>query len=159
LRYLRGAEWLQLPRLGEMAIHWPVVLFAVAACGLTTILFGLAPALRAARADVVNGIKEGARATLGGGARGRLRWALVGVQVSMSWGLLGGSGLLIRSLLKLLDVSPGFQPEQLVAMRVDPGERRERRPKMAAFFEEILGRVRTLPGVKSAALGVNLPLD
>jgi predicted permease len=159
LRYLRGAEWLQLPRLGEMAVYLPVVLFAVAACGLTTILFGLAPALRAARADVVNGIKEGARATLGGGARGRLRWALVVVQVSMSCVLLAGSGLLIRSFLKLLDVSPGFQPEQLVAMRVDPGERRERGPKMTAFFEEILGRVRTLPGVKSAALGVNLPLD
>ncbi|HEU0139228.1 MAG TPA: ABC transporter permease [Bryobacteraceae bacterium] len=159
LRYLRGAEWLQMPRLAEMAIHWPVVLFAVAACGLTAILFGLAPALRVARAGVVSGLKEGARGTPGGGVRGGLRWALIVVQVSMSCVLLTGSGLLIRSLLKLLEVNPGFQPEQLVAMRVDPGERREHGPKMTAFFENILERVRALPGVNSAALGVNLPLD
>src|SRR5262249_42468608 len=79
--------------------------------------------------------------------------------VGFSFVLLAGSGLLIRSLLALLDVSPGFQPHQTIAMRVDPGDRRERGPKMTAFLDDILSRVRQVPGVDSAALAVNLPLD
>jgi predicted permease len=159
LSWLRGADWPQMPRLTEMGIHWPVAAFAMLTCALTTVLFGLAPALRASRADVTTGLKEGVRGASGGGARRPLRWALVAVQVGLSFVLLAGSGLLLRSLLKVLEVSPGFRPDQVIAMRVDPGERRERGPKMTAFFDDILSRVRRIPGVKSAALAVNLPLD
>jgi predicted permease len=159
LQWLRGAQWLEVPRRAEMQVHWPVAIFAVLACGLTILLFGLGPALRGSRVDVVAGLKEGGRGTgIGPGSR-RLRWALVAVQVGLSFILLAGSGLLMRSLVKLLEVGPGFRPEQLVAMRVDPGERRGRGPRAAAFFDEILTRVRAAPGVTSAAAAVNLPLD
>jgi predicted permease len=158
LYWLSGADWVEMPRRAEMGVHWPVALFAVLTCGFTTLLFGLAPALQASRVDVVAGLKEGGRAT-GSGTPRRLRWALVAAQVGLSFVLLAGSGLLMRSLVKLLEVSPGFMPEQLIAMRVDPGERRDRGPRMSVFFEDILTRVRAIPGVTSAALGVNLPLD
>jgi predicted permease len=158
LHWLRGADWLEVPRRAEMEVHWPVALFAVLACGFTTLLFGLAPALQVSRVDLVVGLKEAGRGT-GPGTRGRLRWALVVVQVGLSFVLLVGSGLLMRSLVKLLEVSPGFRPEQLVALRVDPGERRGRGPRVSAFFDDILTRVRAVPGVTSAAAGVNLPLD
>ncbi|MGH9722756.1 MAG: FtsX-like permease family protein [Bryobacteraceae bacterium] len=65
----------------------------------------------------------------------------------------------MRSLMRLLDVSPGFNADRVAAMRIAPGDRRERGPKMIAFFDEILERVKRLPGVQSAALVVNLPLD
>jgi predicted permease len=159
LRWLRGTEWLEMPRLPELEIHWPVALFAVVTCGLTTVLFGLAPALRASRPDLASGLKEGSRGASGGAARGPLRWGLAAAQVGFSFVLLAGSGLMLRSLLKVLDVSPGFRVEQVFAMRVDPGDSRERGPKMTAFFDDVLNRVRAIPGVTSAALAVNLPLD
>jgi predicted permease len=159
VRYLRQAAWLVMPRLQEVHIDLWVLLFAAGVCVLTAVLCGLAPALAGTRMDVATGLKDGGWGASSGPSHGRLRATLVAAQVTLSLVLLTGAGLLARSMLRLLDVQPGFQPERVAAMRVDPGRRYPRGPRLTAFFDSVLERVRSLPGIEAAALAINLPLD
>jgi len=120
----------------------------------TGLLFGLAPAFRAAKVDLVESLKESSRSVTFG--RGRLGGALVIAEAALAVVLLTGAGLLIRSFVQLLSVNPGFRPERLLTLKVPlPFEKSSAR---VAFYEELLQRVKALPGVRSAAAANYLPI-
>src|SRR5207248_10254602 len=116
---LRMASDGPAPLLLDVSFSWPLVAFAILVSVVTGVLFGLMPALRFSRADVNDAIKSGGRAVTasGGSAIGRL---LVVAQVALSFALLVGALLFVRTLHNLLTIDPGFEPAQLVTARFDP---------------------------------------
>ena len=149
-----------LPRLGEAAVDGRVLGFALVLSVLTGLLFGLVPALRASRGDLSAVLKVGERGAAGGPASDRLRAGLIVAEVALSFALLVGAGLLIRSLGRLLAVDKGFDAEGVVSFLVDlPQIRYAEAPRQAAFFRDLRERLVNLPGVQSAALVSSLPLD
>ena len=137
-----------MPRLGEISVDGRTLLFTAALSILTGFVFGLLPALHGSRADLNDVIKEGGRGVAGG----RLRSGLVAAQIALSLMLLVGAGLLIRSFLRLSQEDPGFDASHVLAAKVDlPGSRYGTDPLQAAFFQELLARIRRLPGVTAAS--------
>ena len=136
-----------------------VVVFTALIALLTGIVFGLAPATHALHSNLNDSLKEGGRDSAGGSKGNRIRNLLVIGEVAVSFILLIGAGLLINSFLHLRNLDPGFSADHLLTMRVDLSELKypdgERR---SAFFDEVLRRIRALPGVQSAAAAGNLPL-
>jgi putative ABC transport system permease protein len=125
----------------------------------TSALFGLVPALFAARVDAGEGLRAGARCASPGAGRRRVRRLLVGAEVAVAFVLLVGAGLLVRSFVRLTALDPGFRPGQVVTVALEL--KRQDYPAPAAqltFFERLLERARTLPGVEAAAAGDSLPL-
>ena len=147
-----------LPRLGDVSLSVPVLLFAAAIATLTTLLFGVLPAWHLSRANAGEALKEGTRGTASG-ARVRMRTALVVCQVSLAVVLLVGAGLLIKSFARVLNVPTGFDPDRVMTARVTaPGSRYPGLREVSGFFTRLLERVRTLPGVEAAGAGSGLPL-
>jgi putative ABC transport system permease protein len=137
-----------------------VLLFALAASIFTGILFGLAPAVTVTRSDLAEGLKEGAQVASPGGRRGWLRGALAVSELSLALVLLIGAGLLIKSFYRLLQVNPGFAPERVLTMDLSLTDTRyPARRQKSEFFSQVLRRVESLPGVRSAALTDSLPLS
>jgi putative ABC transport system permease protein len=125
----------------------------------TSALFGLVPALFAARVDAGEGLRAGARAASPGAGRRRVRRLLVGAEVAVAFVLLVGAGLLVRSFVRLTALDPGFRPGQVVTVALEL--KRQDYPTAAAqlgFYERLLERARALPGVETAAAGDSLPL-
>jgi predicted permease len=125
---------------------------------LTGVVFGLAPALMASRADLVNVIKGGAARPSGGRRRLNLRGALVVAQVTISIVILICAGLFVRSLAKAQELDPGFETDNLVTMMVDLNLLAYDQQAVLRFFPELQRRVGALPGVRSAALASEMPL-
>jgi putative ABC transport system permease protein len=145
-------------RAAEVRIDTPVLLFTFAISLLTGILFGLAPAF-SNRAHVGEALKQaGARTTSSPTAR-RLRGVLVIAQVAVSFMLLIGAGLMIRSFLKIESVNPGFNPDRLLAVRTSPNGSRYSHDQLNALADRILRGVRSVTGVESAALASNFPFN
>jgi putative ABC transport system permease protein len=156
-----------LPRGNAIGVNGRVLIFTFALALLTILIFGLLPALQAAKADVRESLNEGGRAGIGSRRQGRLRRLLVVAEVSLALVLLAGSGLMVRSFIKLRKVDMGFTAHNVLTMRVplpeakypfpltatDPGE-----PAGTAFYEQLLTRVRALPGVEAATAATILPL-
>ena len=137
-----------------------VLLFALAASTFTGILFGLAPAVTVTRSDLAEGLKEGAQVASPGGRRGWLRGALAVAELSLALVLLIGAGLLIKSFYRVLQVNPGFAPERVLTMDLSLTDARYPAPQQKSeFFSQVLRRVESLPGVRSAALADSLPLS
>jgi putative ABC transport system permease protein len=146
------------PRASEITLDGSVLLFTLVISMLTGVIFGLAPALSAG-ANLTTALKEGGQATASG-ARQRLRAALVVAQVALSFMLLVGAGLMMRSFLKLQQVSPGFDPERVVVMRLSPNwSKYNTNEQYRNFALRILDRVKPLPGVLMAAIANNYPLN
>jgi putative ABC transport system permease protein len=148
----------EIPRLEAIALDGSVVGFALLASVLTALLFGLAPALHMAGANAASWLKD--RGGAGGriGAR-RLRGALVVIQVSLSLVLLIGAGLLVRSLANRLALGVGFDTRQLLTATVAlSGQRYDSAAAQALFFEQLVERVRPLPGVAAASAITFAPL-
>ncbi|HEV3469189.1 MAG TPA: ABC transporter permease [Pyrinomonadaceae bacterium] len=156
------AQLLQMPYLRGLSLDPGLLLFTAALSLATGVLFGLMPALDASRADLQEAMKEGRRAS-GTKRSGRLRAALVVSEVAVALVLLVGAGLLVKSLLRMLSVDPGFRVENLLTMRVNLTPQRfagdTDGSQRAAFFEELLRRAGNLPGVEGAAAVSNLPLS
>ena len=137
LQVVRTVNPGNIPRLEAIALDGTVLAFTFGVSILTGLLFGLAPALRAARVDLNTSLKAGGRNTQGdggfGSSRRRLRSLLVVAEVAISLMLLVGAGLLVRSFVRLQNVSPGFEPEGVISMRLGatraavPEPRRRRR--------------------------------
>jgi predicted permease len=152
-----GAQ--QIPRLHEITLDARVLGFTLLVALLTSMIFGLAPALQAVKFDLHTGLKEGGRAGASAKGRSRLRAALVVIEVALSLVLLLGAGLLIRSFWRLQQADPGFRVEQLLTMRLfPPASTYPNDQRVATFYEDLLGRVRSLPGVKDAAVVDALPI-
>ncbi|HEX5760842.1 MAG TPA: ABC transporter permease, partial [Thermoanaerobaculia bacterium] len=154
-----------IPRAAEIGLEPPVLLFTLALAVLTGLVFGLVPALHAARPDLQGSLKEGGRGA-GTGVRARsARGALVVVEVALTLVLLVSAGLLLRSFAGLSGVSPGFETAGVLTLEVNlpesryPDEEEEgESSKVAAFYDQVLADVRAIPGVRSAGAGYPLPL-
>jgi putative ABC transport system permease protein len=134
-----------------------VLLFTLAVAVLTSVLSGTAPAL-AARDTVVDGLKEGGVQSTTGVGRRRLRSLLIVTQVAISFLLLIGAGLMLRSFVKLQHVDPGFQPENVLTMDIALDfVKYNSNDKQRAFFETLLEKVQVQSGVKSAAASMMIP--
>jgi predicted permease len=147
-----------LPRIQEAGMGGMVLLFSFTISAATGILFGLAPALQSSRPDLHATLKQGGRGNSRHG-RTRLRTVLVAGEIAVSLMLLGGAGLMMRSFARLVAVDPGFDPRNVITMRLiltgSPHAAPERRN---AFYRQVLDRVAAVPGVESAS-GINhLPL-
>lgn len=147
-----------LPRLNAVHLDLRVLSFSFAislACG---VVFGLAPALTASRTSLVNSLKESERTESAGTTRNRLRRAFVVVEVAMALVLLICAGLLIRSFSKLLDVRPGFDPHNVLTLRLSlPGAQYNSAPAVDQFYDSLLPRIAGLPGVTHAAACFQTP--
>jgi predicted permease len=139
-------------------IDWRVLAVSAGICIASTLLFALVPAIRASDVDLSSALKTEAGGVLGGSSRSRLRSALVLVQVSLSFILLAGTGLLLQSLIKMRNASPGFN-SSVVSSVVDLFSAGYKLDAARTFHTQLLDRVRTLPGVESAALTRVIPFS
>jgi putative ABC transport system permease protein len=149
-----------VPRLDEVGLDVRVLGFTVGVVALVGLLFGLAPALQVSKTDLNDVLKEGGRGSSEGHGRNRVRALLVVSEIALSVLLLIGAGLLVKSFVLLRDVNPGFDPENVLTMRValfDPRYYRDIQLQ-PAFFRELTGRVSALPGVEAAGATLSLPL-
>jgi len=147
-----------IPREAVIRLNAPVLIFSLTAAMLTTMLFGLIPALQTARRDMIEPLKDAGKGVSGGFRRGRLRSALVVVEVALSLLLLVGAGLLIRSFVSLRTVDLGFNPENILVARVPlPRGQYTTAPEKQRFFRTVLDRVQALPGVIVATETTTLP--
>lgn len=158
-RLLIGLIPSNMPRLDEVRPDARVFGFALAASLLTGLLFGLVPALQASRTDLNETLKEGGRTGIGGARRNRARSILIVSEIALSFMLLAGAGLLARSFLRLRDVNPGFDTAGVLAMRISAsGDRYPAGSARAALYQQVLERIKSLPGVESAGAVLSLPL-
>jgi putative ABC transport system permease protein len=150
-----------LPRIDQAGLSLPVLLFALGASLLTGVLFGIAPALHAARQDPQQMLMEGARGSPGR-VHQRMRSLLVVADVALALVLLAGAGLMLKSIARLLGVHPGFSAEHVLTMELsvfgplyygDDGDAR-----VVATYAGIIARVQALPGVQAAGASSMLPL-
>src|SRR3984885_5481255 len=136
-----------------------VFLFAAVIIVLVAFAFGLIPALQATRPDVHETLKEGGRSATSTSAQHRLRGALAIAETALALVLLVGAGLMLKSLYHLIQVSPGFQHARLLYLEMDlRADRYSKDPAILNFWQQVLDRVRVIPGVESAALGTVVPL-
>src|SRR5262249_8096970 len=156
-----------LPRGNAISVNSRVLLFTFALALLTILIFGLLPALQAAKADVLESLNEGGRSGIGSRKQSRIRRLLVITEVALALVLLVASGLMVRSFIKLRQVNVGFTEHNVLTLRVPLPEAKYPEPQTAddprdptglVFYEQLLERIRTLPGVKSATAATVLPL-
>jgi putative ABC transport system permease protein len=147
-----------IPQLNRVGMNYVVLSFTLGVAALTTLLCGLAPALSASRADLNAALKDGGRSAAGSSREG-IRKSLLVVEVSLALVLLVGAGLLVRSMVRLLSVDPGFNTENLLTMRLMLSNKSYEGPRRLAFYDECLARIGALPGVRAAAITPSLPID
>jgi predicted permease len=136
-----------------------VLIFTAAVSLLTGLIFGLAPAAQVSSSNLNETLKEGGREPVSGSRGNRIRGLLVISEVAISFILLIGAGLLINSFVHLRNVDPGFRTDHLLTMKVElPEVKYADRARRSAFYAELIRRIETLPGIKSAAVASNLPL-
>ena len=147
-----------MPRAHEVSLDIRVLGFALFVSFLTGIAFGLAPAAQASKRDLNANLKEGGRGSPGGD-RNRVRSGLIVSEVALALILLVGAGLLLNSFVRLSKVSPGFNPQQALAMQLSLSEKKYADDaRRTAFFAQIVERIEALPGVAAAGLSLTLPL-
>jgi putative ABC transport system permease protein len=143
-----------LPRLSEVRLDVPVLLFTLGAAVASGLLFGTAPAFQASRNDLARTFADAARGSAG--RQSRLRGALVVAEVALAVVVLAGAGLLARSLQRLLNVDKGFRPQNVTSFSLNVGDLDGREARAAAAAEVVAG-LRQLPGVVTAGAGTALP--
>jgi putative ABC transport system permease protein len=149
-----------IPRLAGAGLGWRVLLFTLGASVLTGIVFGLAPALQLSGLELTETLKESGRGAGTSARQNRARDLLVGAEMMLAVILLTGAGLLLKSLSKMENVNPGFQPHGVMTFAVDIPDTRYTKPEMIqTFFRQLFQRVRAIPGVESASGTVPLPLS
>ena len=149
---------LPFPIAFDFNVDWRVALFTLGLCAVTTLLFGLVPALRASRPDLVGSLKDGP-AGFGRASRSRMRNTLVVVQVSLSLVLLTTAGLFLRSLGNASSIDIGFKPANLLIMSMDPKIQNYSHDKTVQFLAQLRDRVSALPGVRSVSFVGIVPLS
>ena len=142
-----------IPDESEVVLNTSVLVFTVVVTALTSIIFGLVPALHAASRDLANPLRETGRSLTGSRRQAFLRKALVVAEVALSLMLLVGAGLMIRTFFAVQDVELGFRTDRLLTMRIPlPEKRYPDASRRIAFFDDLLSRVKAIPGVTSAGL-------
>jgi predicted permease len=163
LAFIRALGTESVPRIGEIAMNAEVLAFTLIASAVSGVLFGLVPAMRVARADVNDGLKDSGRGTAGHALWGRgntTRRLLVAAEIALAVVLLVGAGLLIRSFAQLQQVHPGFNPDRVLTFELAANGRRY--PDSAPvidMYRQLTERLARLPGVTSAGAVSALPLS
>src|SRR5437870_1209561 len=133
-------------------LDWRVLALSVAVCIGSTMLFALVPAIQASHVDLAGALKSEGGGLVAGSGRSRVRSVLVFVQVALSFVLMAGTGLLLRSLVQMQNSDPGFSTRNVVVSAADLFSAGYKPDRANVFYEQLLERVRALPGVQSAAL-------
>src|SRR5262249_42697984 len=157
-RVLTGSTVQQvgLPRLADIQVNWVVLSFAILVSLGASVVFGLSPAWHAARVHVNDALKPSGRGLAGSSSR--VRYALVVVQVALSFALAVGAGLLFRSFLALNAVDLGYRTESMLVMQAhNPAHTLDEFVQVGRFFEHAVDELRRIPGVTSAAGTMGLP--
>ena len=142
-----------LPDESEVVINLPVLIFALSVSVLSSVVFGLAPAVHGSRGDLVGTFRESARGVSGGRREAAIRNVTVVASLALSLLLLVGASLMIRTLFALEQVQLTFNPQSILTVRVPLPEKQYDKPeRRVAFFTELLARVDALPGVRAAGL-------
>jgi macrolide transport system ATP-binding/permease protein len=163
--WCRHALVLLFPARGGVAMHlpgeidWRVLALSVGVCLLATLLFGLVPAIQTGRIDLAGALKSDATGVVGGNGRAWVRSGLVMLQVSLSFVLLVGTGLLLQSLQRIRNFSPGFSTHDVLETAVNLVPAGYDAQQAQTFEDELLDRVKALPGVESAAFARMTPLS
>jgi putative ABC transport system permease protein len=166
---LIGAQWgidlmipslpAALPRVEEIRISAPVLLFSGGVLFATALLVLIWPAIQATRTDLVRDLREDARTSAGAASKARMRDLLVVGQVALTIILLAGAGLLIRTFSELRTVDPGFRADGVLSLHLAiPRNKFNTDAKVASLCQRILEQVRALPGIESAGMVNRLPL-
>jgi putative ABC transport system permease protein len=148
------------PRFNEITINWQVFAFAFGLTILAGLLFGLVPALQTSRTDLNETLKESGRTGAPGASRNRIGGLLIVSEVALSFVLLAGAGLLIKSFMHLREVNPGFAADNVLAVRMTlpPGKYKQGEPR-SQIFHQLVDNVKTVPGVQDAGAILSLPLS
>ena len=147
-----------IPAEAVIQLNTPVLLFTLGVAVLTALLFGLVPALKAARKDLNDPLRDSGKGMSGGFQHGRLRDAVVVLEVGLSLTLLVGAGLLMRSFVALRDVKLGLRPDHVLVARLPlPVDRYKTAAQVTGFYRPLLQRLKALPGVVEATETSTLP--
>jgi len=147
-----------IPAEAVIRLNLPVLAFTLCTAVLTAIIFGLAPALQVVRRDLNDPLRDSGKGTSGGSAHGRLRNAVVVLEVAVSLTLLVGAGLLMRSFVALREVHLGLQPDHIFVARLPlPEDRYKTADQVAGFFRPLLHRLKAVPGVLEVTETSTLP--
>ena len=149
-----------IPRLKDFGFDSKLLLFTLAISLLTSLVFGLAPAIDASKPNLNEALKEGGRSSGGGSGRNRLRNFLVIGEVALAVVLVTASGLMFRSFVRLQRVNPGFNPENLLTLEIELPEAAYRTEQQQRIFQQqLLQRIRAVPGVRYASTADNVPFS
>jgi predicted permease len=154
---VRNESWLTVARLSEIDLNQPALVFALAMTVATTLLFGSLPLLHLRRSDLADALRAHTGITVSRRAAHTQRFVLV-AQVALALLLTAAGSLLVRSFVELINVEPGFRPDRVVAMRIDPAGRLAPSARLL-FFNRVLENASSVPGVESAALAIGIPMD
>ncbi len=161
VRFFATAQRFPLPRPNPIALDGTVLFFTIGIAVLVGVLFGLAPALESSDLHLSDELKATATAVASGTGRRRLlRNALVVGEIALSLALLVGAGLLLRSFANLRGTNIGIQPHNLVTARLSlPQARYSTTPERLAFYRQLLARLKNTPGIRSATVSSEIPLE
>jgi predicted permease len=158
LETLRPLILAYVPTVGGIDLDVKVLIFAVIVALATGVIFGLIPAVHVSSTDLSTVLKGGSTHATAGIQAQRVRMLLVVSQMALAFVLVAGAGLAIRTFSNLLQIDPGFNPHNVLAIEIDIPSSRISDGRADSFHEELLSRIRTLPGVISAATSGGLPL-
>lgn len=148
-----------VPRIADVSLNLPVLLYTAGISILAAVLFGLIPAFQSTRSDLNQPLRDEGRGTSAGASKGRTQRILVVAEMASAMVLVISAGLLLRSFNLVMRIDPGFNVDHLLTAQLDlPETRYAHSLAIDQFFSQVLGRVRTMPGVVSAAVTSNAPL-
>ena len=146
-----------IPDESEITLNTSVLAFALAVSALTSIVCGLAPALQGSSADLIGAMREAGRGLAGSSRQAMLRKSLVVVEVALALMLLAGSSLLVRTYAAMNAADLGYPPDRVLTMRIPlPARNYPDAPRRIAFFQDLLSRLASVPGVQSAGINTGL---
>jgi putative ABC transport system permease protein len=149
-----------VPQAFSVGLDGWVLAFTLGVSVVTGLVFGIVPALRTAKLDLRETLNEGSRGSTGGPGQHRLRGSLVAVEIALAMLLLVGAGLLLRSFSRLQDIAPGFQADHLLVADLPLSQTTYAKPEQRfEFYDRLVERAKTLPGVRSAAAASFLPVS
>ena len=148
------------PRFEEISLNWQVFLFTFGVTLLAGLLFGLVPALQSSRFNLNETLKESGRSGAPGATRNRVGGLLIVSEVALSFVLLAGAGLMIKSFMQLRKIDPGFNANNVLALRLalPPAKYKTGEP-LVQLYRQLIDQVKTVPGVQDAAAVLSVPLN